>query len=577
MNSEIANLIEQAWELLYKDTDKTLEISLEAQRRSEQLSDRSGIAYSLRNLGVCSYMAGDYQIGVERLTQAISIFNEEGDKAGLSSARNWLANQYWRLGDFQKSLKHHFENLYLRKELGIPADIAGTLNNIGLNYLDLGQFDAALDYFLQAKNQYEAAENLEGLGQTLNNISHIYDKLDDNEKSLEFRMQSLEIRRKLGNKVGEISCLTNIGNTHRHMKNYQQAIDLQSQALKLARDLKNKSNEAMILMNLANIYADQEEYDKALEGHLHSYKMLEEIGDTTYQVTCLINIGTDHTRRGAPQDGLPYLMAALKKANENQSTELEYQVHKALASLYEAQQDFKTAFEHIQYCFEFREKMFSAESEQKIKSTLIKVEVEHSQREAEIYRAKNLELEKANQDISELLAIVQQKSDALERLTLEDELTCIPNRRFLTSRMQEEFERSCRFHHPTAIAMVDVDNFKSINDRFGHRTGDDVLKQLAKILKEGTRSVDIIGRYGGEEFTIMFVEMPPGEALNISERIRKTIQNHPWETLQPDLQVTVSIGLTLSAANSVHAMLEKADQNLYIAKREGKNRVHVSS
>ena len=83
MNSEIANLIEQAWELLYKDTDKTLEISLEAQRRSEQLSDRSGIAYSLRNLGVCSYMAGDYQIGVERLTQAISIFNEEGDKAGL--------------------------------------------------------------------------------------------------------------------------------------------------------------------------------------------------------------------------------------------------------------------------------------------------------------------------------------------------------------------------------------------------------------------------------------------------------------------------------------------------------------
>ena len=75
----------------------------------------------------------------------------------------------------------------------------------------------------------------------------------------------------------------------------------------------------------------------------------------------------------------------------------------------------------------------------------------------------------------------------------------------------------------------------------------------------------------------MFVEMPPGEALNISERIRKTIQNHPWETLQPDLQVTVSIGLTLSTANSVHAMLEKADQNLYIAKREGKNRVHVSS
>jgi diguanylate cyclase (GGDEF)-like protein len=126
--------------------------------------------------------------------------------------------------------------------------------------------------------------------------------------------------------------------------------------------------------------------------------------------------------------------------------------------------------------------------------------------------------------------------------------------------------------------MLDIDNFKQVNDQFSHLVGDEVLRTLARLLRDGCRSVDVVGRYGGEEFMLILVETGLGPAREVCEKLRQTIEAHTWEKIQPGLaQVTISIGLTDNQeAFTVEELITLADKNLYRAKKQGKNQI-VSS
>lgn len=119
------------------------------------------------------------------------------------------------------------------------------------------------------------------------------------------------------------------------------------------------------------------------------------------------------------------------------------------------------------------------------------------------------------------------------------------------------------------VIFLDIDNFKSYNDTFGHVAGDVVLQKTADIIKNSIRTVDIVGRYGGEEFVIILPGTKEEGAVAVAERIRKSIEMYPF----PHRKVTASLGIALAKnSDSVDSLLERADQSLYQAKRQGKNR-----
>ncbi|MBI3512993.1 MAG: GGDEF domain-containing protein, partial [Proteobacteria bacterium] len=125
-----------------------------------------------------------------------------------------------------------------------------------------------------------------------------------------------------------------------------------------------------------------------------------------------------------------------------------------------------------------------------------------------------------------------------------------------------------------AVMIGDIDFFKRINDRFSHATGDEVLRHVGRILAEHTRASDVVARYGGEEFVIAFPETEIDEAAAFCERLRQIIEAHPWRDIQPELAVTMSMGLNGDLAlGSVEKMLAAADALLYQAKQAGRNRV----
>jgi diguanylate cyclase (GGDEF)-like protein len=156
-----------------------------------------------------------------------------------------------------------------------------------------------------------------------------------------------------------------------------------------------------------------------------------------------------------------------------------------------------------------------------------------------------------------------------------DPLSGLFNRRYLHVRLEEELERARRHQIPLALLMIDLDDFKMVNDRFGHLVGDTVLKEAAVILRRTVRMFDVCTRYGGEEFAILMPNSGAQSAATVAERIRRRIESYRFaEPGLSALSVTASIGLAVSTAQLLpRDLIERADQALYQAKTLGKNRV----
>ncbi|MDQ1316109.1 MAG: hypothetical protein QG662_2218, partial [Pseudomonadota bacterium] len=157
-----------------------------------------------------------------------------------------------------------------------------------------------------------------------------------------------------------------------------------------------------------------------------------------------------------------------------------------------------------------------------------------------------------------------------------DALTGLLNRRSFDRRLAEEHNRAKRFNKPYALALLDIDHFKRINDTYGHPAGDAVLAQLGQVLAQQFREVDVKARYGGEEFAVILPEISGGTAKTVAERVRRAIAATPF--VLPDgreIGATVSIGVSCypNCATNGAAAVNTADQALYIAKMEGRNRV----
>ena len=168
----------------------------------------------------------------------------------------------------------------------------------------------------------------------------------------------------------------------------------------------------------------------------------------------------------------------------------------------------------------------------------------------------------------------------IEQVRLEarrDPLTRLGNRREVDDRWPALLA-SCRASgKPLAVAMLDLDRFKQINDRFGHAIGDDVLVAMARLLRENTRSGDIGARVGGEEFLLVLPETDGERALETCERLRQCVAAYPWSTLADGLSVTLSIGLACAPPYDAEELTARADAALYAAKIQGRNRVAVSA
>lgn len=173
---------------------------------------------------------------------------------------------------------------------------------------------------------------------------------------------------------------------------------------------------------------------------------------------------------------------------------------------------------------------------------------------------------------------VSKEKEEMKTLAITDRLTEMYNHNFFYTRLEEEFNRAIRYETPISLIMIDIDDFKKINDTHGHRTGDQVLKEVADMIKRHVRKTDIVARYGGEEFSVILPHTNLDGAEEEAERIREAISSHTYANLTKET-MTVSLGVVSypSGKTMLNAgdLVNLADTALYEAKRSGKNRVMV--
>jgi two-component system, cell cycle response regulator len=221
-------------------------------------------------------------------------------------------------------------------------------------------------------------------------------------------------------------------------------------------------------------------------------------------------------------------------------------LHEAIASLLAARGEWRQAYEHVRHALEIERSTGNAPP---VIPEQLRQEVDRLRRE---------------------------HAEAREQ-AIRDGLTASYNRRYLDQRLVEVVEQRGSCADGLAVALVDLDWFKKVNDTFGHQTGDQVLQRVVELLQDGLPDNGFCARYGGEEFVLVLPGLDQAAAVAVAEAARSRVERHPWGTIAAGLRVTVSIGLAYEPPSesgaSPQAQLRHADGLLYAAKRSGRNAV----
>lgn len=187
---------------------------------------------------------------------------------------------------------------------------------------------------------------------------------------------------------------------------------------------------------------------------------------------------------------------------------------------------------------------------------------------------KTNELKALNETLEDKVALrtkeLEESKHSLEILATTDVLTNVNNRYSIMTRLEDEVHRQKRHDLPLCVMMFDIDHFKEVNDKLGHDTGDEVLKVVVDVVRDNLRDIDIIGRYGGEEFLVIFPNTKLDDAIKVCERIRKSVQNHKFHKVE---SLTISLGIVQCENESTNELFKRLDNLLYKAKNNGRNQL----
>jgi diguanylate cyclase (GGDEF)-like protein len=489
-------------------------------------ADSLAIGLAYRNLGFADLVSGQLESAWHRLTYALETSRRHHAPDLGVDANNFLAGVYRGMGQPQTALVYLENALRILRDLQKPESEVPLRMNIGILLHDLGRHQEAVSHHQEALEILQTFPNPTRQLEVNSNLAMSLLALKQTEDAKNLFLQSIQQAQNLELPAHEVRNLVNLGEAHSRLGQHQAALEVLQQALD----------------NIPPQMA---------EGKIYAY----------------LNIAQAH-RPHTPDQALLALEEAQRLAVQLGIMPVQVQISQAQYQIHKAQNNHIAALEAFERHFDAHNQLRQEGAEQELRLFTLERDFEKTVAEAEINRLKNEELGK-------LLEELKQKTFELETLVKQDPLTSIYNRRFLEQTLENELQHAKNSQQPLAVAVLDVDNFKRINDNFSHAIGDQVLQAISYLMRLSLRGNDVAARYGGEEFVLALPNTTLEHAELVCERLRLRIANHNWTSIHPKLEnITVSIGISNDTGVPNHEkLLDLADRQMYIAKRTGKNRV----
>jgi diguanylate cyclase (GGDEF)-like protein len=541
------------------------------------ITEQPGTESSIEDLLSASARAnrdGAHHLGVEQAEHALG--DPAVNDAQTARARQLLASHWLRLGEFEASVRNGLLALDYFTATGDQLAESMVHCSLALAFHETALEEPALSHVLGALEAARGCGNATAEFWALSRSSMVHQALGDAERSIQLGRQALRLAETLDDPEAAFAASNNLGDACLEIARAQRAA---------GEDASESLREGLACTRVAVAHALEQRhafYETIARTNLVGYHIeLGEFADARSQAAQAKAIATAHRYRNlavnndaqlaevARAEGridlaCTMMNAQLADPSVAEDAALKVKLHRQLYEMHTDAGRFREALEHHEtlhlLMLGLTRQTAGLQSRMLINSLGIEQarhEAEKSQLEAEMQRIRAEEFDK------------QANTDPLTRL---------PNRRALDRQlpamMGEAFERG----EPLCAVMIDMDNFKEVNDSHGHAAGDAVLTTMAGILGAATRSTDLAVRVGGEEFLLVLGNTDLDQAVQICERLLAEVRAHPWGVLTAGLACTASVGLALLArGESVSRWLGRADAALYEAKAGGRDRLQLAT
>lgn len=540
-DAALADLIERAWTLRESHSREAEALASEGLAQAEAGNDELLLGLAHRNLGWFRFMSSAFEEALGHLVRGLDIGVAHGELTLQADCANFMAGVYNSLSDHDKATEQLSVVLKIAREQKDRQREAHCLHNLGIVTMASRSLDEANKYIIESLTVYREIKDHSGEAKAMGTYANLAFGQGDFELSISLADKAATQAREYDQLLVEALAQSTAGKTHARLAQYDLAESLQEQALN---------------------YATTAGYPQTRGWSLY------ELGQVYYQ-------------RGNSQQAKDAYMSALLLAQELNIKDLEMQVYHSLYELSAAVGDTGAALEFYRKHHAVELDIFSQEASLKTRALMVQLEVERAKSDAQIYKLRSIELasanealERANAEKSGLVNILEDQSKLLKRQLSEDGLTGLYNRKHIEGLLQHEFWQKKASDQLLCIAMVDIDHFKLINDRFSHLVGDQVLRVVAQLFMQVCRPSDAIGRYGGEEFLFVFPETTLEQGQRVCERVQNAIRGYAWGQVHPGLTVTLSIGVVADLNVPNHErLISHADTKLYEAKNSGRDRI----
>lgn len=481
-----------------------------------------GVLESLLTLGYGHLHRYDYQLALTNARAAKSYCVSDDN---LADCYMLLGISHGGLGTYDKALKHLLNAMqYAEDNEALQGEIRAQLGKV---YSHFGEADEALKSLKEALSIKQRASSLQdkaALSDTWNSLARVYLQLGYHSQALIAAQRSLDIARSLTEVNAQAQPYISCGLVYIAQNDLDLAISHLTKALSIAREHENRLARLHALRAISNVYLQQGDYHLAKE----------------------------------------FAQDALKVADFLESSAEQYECHKLFASVYEATEDLGKSLEHHKRSQSYKDKVFDIKLDQHLRTVKLMHETQTAKHEAEIYQLKHVELQKQYQELKNLNARVSW-------LSHHDELTGLHNRRYFNEQLELAFARHKRYNSTFCVALLDIEQLTLINQRYSQSVGDAVLEKVASTVQAAIRDVDLVARYGGDEFMILFPELRIKQAIVACQRIQTYIKNMDWLSVvesvieDGDLPIPISINMAIlpcEGIDSIEEMVLKLDKQL---------------